>query len=230
MKGERRNVCIYFRVNDYKLIRKIKERFGIKEGITVNGECYTSISPDDWELFKEMGNRGFFDLRNKVITKIITRETIMKATKEFIETIQSYLEVEAQKDELFRVQWEKSEKTAEQACNYIMSEVSKSKRCGWADDEIYGMAKHFIDENEIDDPGSDNGVSRVVVNTAIDLSEEDKKKAQEDAKAAYLEQLKNEQKERIAKEKEKKKARLEKAKKAAEQESSLFCGDLFGGM
>ena len=92
------------------------------------------------------------------------------------------------------------------------------------------MAKHFIDENEIDDPGSDNGVSRVVVNTAIDLSEEDKKKAQEDAKAAYLEQLKNEQKERIAKEKEKKKARLEKAKKAAEQEDSLFCGDLFGGM
>ena len=77
----------------------------------------------------------------------------MEATKEFIEAIQSYLDVEAQKDELFRVQWEKSEKTAEQACNYIMSEVSKSKRCGWADDEIYGMAKHFIDENEIDDPG-----------------------------------------------------------------------------
>ena len=30
MKGERRNVCIYFRVNDYKLIRKIKERFGME--------------------------------------------------------------------------------------------------------------------------------------------------------------------------------------------------------
>ena len=232
MQEEKRKVCIYFRVNDYELIKKIKERFGIKEGITVNGECYTEIRINDWDVFRETERRGFFDIRNK--KPIITKSKIMEATKEFIETIQSYLEVEAQKDELFRVQWEKSEKTAEQACNYIMSEVSKSKRCGWADDEIYGMAKHFIDENEIDDPGSDNGVSRVVVNTAIDLSEEDKKKAQEDAKAAYLEQLKNEQKERIAKEKEKeekkKKARLEKAKKDAEQESSLFCGDLFGGM
>lgn len=234
MKGERRNVCIYFRVNDYKLIRKIKERFGIKEGITVNGECYTSISSDDWKLFKEMGNRGFFDLRNKVITKIITRETIMKATKEFIDVIQSYLEGEAGKDEQFRNKWETSGKTAEQVCNYIMSEVSKSKRAGWADAEIYGMAKHFIDEDELKDPGTENGVSRVVVNKPIDLSEEDKKRAKEEAKAAYMKQLEMEEKERIAKEKEKEEkkaaAKMEKAKKAAAQEASLFCGDLFGGM
>lgn len=234
IRGERRSVCIYFRVNDYELIRKIKERFGIKEGITVNGECYTSISPDDWDLFQETGNRGFFDLRNKVITKIITRETIMKATKDFIEVIQSYLEGEAGKDEQFRIKWESSEKTAEQACNYIMSEVSKSKRNGWADAEIYGMAKHFIDEDELKDPGTENGVRRIVVNKSIDLSEEEKKRAKEEAKAAYLKQLEIEEKERIAKEKEKEEkkaaAKMEKAKKAAAQEASLFIGDLFGGM
>ena len=228
------NVCIYFRVNDYKLIRKIKERFGIKEGITVNGECYTSISPDDWDVFKETESRGFFDLRNKVITKIITREKIMKATTEFIEVIQSYLEAEAVKDEQFRIKWETSGKTAEQVCNYIMSEVSKSKRGGFADAEIYGMAKHFIDEDELTDPGNKNGIRRVVVNKPIDLSEEDKKKAKEEAKAAYLEQLKIEEKERLAKEKEKEEkraaAKMEKAKKAAAQEASLFSGDLFGGM
>lgn len=234
MKGERRKVCIYFRVNDYKLIRKIKERFGIKDGITVNGECYTSISPDDWDVFKETERRGFFDLRNKVITKIITREMIMEATKEFIEVIQSYLDAEAGNDEQFRIKMESSGKSANQVCNYIMSEVSKSKKCGWADDEIFGMAKHFIDEDELKDPGTENGVSRVVVNKSIDLSEDEKKKAKEEAKAAYLEQLKLEEKERIAKEREKeekkKAAKIEKAKKAAAQEASLFGGDLFGGM
>ena len=234
MKGERRKVCIYFRVNDYKLIRKIKERFGIKEGITVNGECYTSISPDDWDVFKETEHRGFFDLRNKRVKTIITRERIMEATKEFIEVIQSFLDAEADKDEQFRIKMESSGKSAKQVCNYIMEEVSKSKICGWADDEIFGMAKHFIDEDDLKDPGTENGISRVVVNKPIELSEEDKKKAKEEAKAEYLEQLKLREKEKLAKEREKeekkKAAKMEKAKKAAAQEASLFGGDLFGGM
>lgn len=232
MQEEKRKVCIYFRVNDYALIKNIKERFGIKEGITVNGECYTEIRVNDWDVFRETEQRGFFDIRNK--KPIITKSKIMKATKEFIDVIQSYLEGEAGKDEQFRNKWETSGKTAEQVCNYIMSEVSKSKRAGWADAEIYGMAKHFIDEDELKDPGTENGVSRVVVNKPIDLSEEDKKRAKEEAKAAYMKQFEMEEKERIAKEKEKEEkkaaAKMEKAKKAAAQEASLFCGDLFGGM
>ena len=73
MQEEKRKVCIYFRVNDYELIKKIKERFGIKEGITVNGECYTEIRVNDWDVFRETERRGFFDIRNK--KPIITNNT-----------------------------------------------------------------------------------------------------------------------------------------------------------
>ena len=61
MQEEKRKVCIYFRVNDYALIKKIKERFGIKEGITVNGECNTEIRVNDWDVFRETERRGFFE-------------------------------------------------------------------------------------------------------------------------------------------------------------------------
>lgn len=64
-KPKRVKVCIYFRIRDMQVIRAIKRHFGIKEGITVNGECYTSIKQSDWETFKETERRGFFSIRNK---------------------------------------------------------------------------------------------------------------------------------------------------------------------
>lgn len=227
-------VCIYFKVNSYEVTRRIKERFGITEGITVNGECYTSIKQEDWEVFKETERRGFFQLRNKKHLHTISKVTIMKATQGFYDAIQKYLESEAEKDELFKAQWEKSGKNTQQVCNYIMSEVSKSRRCGWADEEIFGMAKHFIDEDELKDPGEANRVHRIVVNNQMDLSTEDKQKAMEIAKVEYKAQLMREEAERRAKQKEaeekKKQAKAEKAKQRAAQEQSLFGGDLFGGI
>ena len=53
-----------------------------------------------------------------------------------------------------------------------------------------GMAKHFIDEKELKDPGSEaNNVSRVVVDTHVELTEEEKQKAMEKAQQNYEKKL-----------------------------------------
>lgn len=233
-RKKRIEVCMYFKVSNYEVTRRIKQRFGITEGITVNGECYTSIKQEDWEVFKETERRGFFKLRNKKHIHTISKVTIMKATDNFIHAIQKYLEREAENDEQFKAKWEKSGKGVNQVCNYIMTEVYKSRRCGWADDEIFGMAKHFIDEDELKDPGEANRVHRIVVNDTVELTTEDKEKAMQKAKVEYMAQLKRAEAERLAKQREeeekKKQAKAEKAKRRAAQEQSLFSGDLFGGM
>lgn len=67
---------------------------------------------------------------------------------EFEKVIEAHLDSRAANDEVFRTKYEsRGEKAVEECCRYIISEVKKSGRCGFADDEIFGMAVHFIDEN-----------------------------------------------------------------------------------
>ena len=95
------------------------------------------------------------------------------------------------------------------------------------------MAKHFIDEKELKDPGSKaNNVSRVVVDTHVELSEEEKQKAMEKAQQNYEkkleEQEKKRQEEQREREKKAKEKRLQAAKEKQEKEAAMM-GDLFGG-
>ena len=138
---------VYYRTNDIPVIRKIQERFKFPKRMTVNGEWPVVVDGSDWELLKETEKRGFIEIRNKAMN--------MKATELFIKRIEEYLKKEADANQEFakRMQ-EQPEKTPEAVCNYILSEVSKTRQSGWADEEIYGMAKHFIDEAELKDPGS----------------------------------------------------------------------------
>lgn len=140
-------VVVYYRTEDISVIRKIQGRFGFPKCMTVNGEWPVVVNGDDWELLKETEKRGFIDIRNKQIKN-------MKATELFIKRIEDYLKKEADADlEFAKRMKEQPEKTPEAVCNYILLEVSKSKRSGWDDEEIYGMAKHFIEDTE----GNDNG-------------------------------------------------------------------------
>ena len=159
----------------------------------------------------------------------------MKATELFIKRIEDYLKKEADADpEFAKKMQEQSEKTPEVVCNYILSEVSKTKRSGWADEEIYGMAKHFIDEAELKDPGSGaNSVSRVVVDTHVELTEEEKleamAKAQQNYENKLAEQEKKKQEEQREREKKAKEKRLQAAKEKQEKEAAMM-GNLFGGI
>ena len=221
-------ITIYYRTRDINTIRKIQERFGFPKCMTVNGECPVIVDGKDWAILKETEERGFIEIRNKSIRS-------MKATELFIKRIEDYLKKEADADPEFakRIQ-EQPEKTPEAVCNYILSEVSKAKQSGWADEEIYGMAKHFIDEDELKDPGSGaNSVSRVVVDTHVELTEEEKleamAKAQQNYENKLAEQEKKKQEEQREREKKAKEKRLQAAKEKQEKEAAMM-GDLFGGL
>jgi len=58
---------IYFKTNDWNIIHKIQQRFGLPSCVTVNGEtCQPcDIKPEDMELLKETEKRGFISIRNK---------------------------------------------------------------------------------------------------------------------------------------------------------------------
>lgn len=96
----------------------------------------------------------------------------MKGTEQFKEIIKNYLDNRAKEDELFRAKYKTTTRTIDDIVNYIFSEVQKSGCCGFADEEIYSMAVHVVDEPtlEIGKPTSCN----VVVNYHIDLTEEEK--------------------------------------------------------
>ena len=73
----------------------------------------------------------------------------MNGTEAFKKTIKDYLDRRAAEDALFAESYAKEGKSIEECCNYIFVEVQKSGCCGFADDEIYGMAVHYYDEDNL---------------------------------------------------------------------------------
>lgn len=103
----------------------------------------------------------------------------MKGTKEFKATIQAYLEERARTDELFAVSYAKAGKNIDDCITYILNEVRRSGCNGFNDDEIYSMALHYYDEDDIK-VGSKISC-QVVVNHTVELTDEEKAEARKDA-------------------------------------------------
>jgi hypothetical protein len=72
-------------------------------------------------------------------------------TDPFKETISAHLQEVAKNDKLFAETLKKPNKSIDSCINYIYSEVRKTKRCGWNDDEIFNMAIHYYDEDSIEE-------------------------------------------------------------------------------
>ena len=104
----------------------------------------------------------------------------MKGTQAFQDTIAQYLMARAENDPLVAVRLANPSKTMEQCCAYIIGEVKKSGCCGFTDDEIYGWAMHFWDEPEIEASNIATNC-QVVVNHTVELTEEEKEQARQDA-------------------------------------------------
>lgn len=103
----------------------------------------------------------------------------MKATDYFKQTIQNYLELRAESDALFVPRYHNPRKSIDNCITYILNEVRRSGCNGFADDEIYSMALHYYDEEDIDVGKPIN--CKVVVNHTIELTEEEKQQAHEQA-------------------------------------------------
>lgn len=137
----------------------------------------------------------------------------MKPTDPFKAAIQKHLEQVAQQDQLFAETMKKPNKNIDDCITYIINEVQKSGRQGFTDDEVYGMAIHYYDEDDLK-PGEKIN-AEVVVNHVVELTEQEK----EDAKQKAIEEAIEEAKEKMQKKKTSKKV-VEAS--TAEPEIDLF--------
>lgn len=136
----------------------------------------------------------------------------MKTTDQFKNTIKGYLDNRAQNDELFAVVYAKENKNIDDCITYILNSVKASGCNGFTDEEVFGMAVHYYDEDNID-------IGRpvrcdVVINHEVELTEEDK----QEAKRAAMYQVIQMEKQRLSGNKPAKK----KEETKAVEEPSLF--------
>ena len=103
----------------------------------------------------------------------------MKASNHFTRTILTHLELRAESDSLFAESFAKENKNIDDCVTYILNEVQKSGCMGFADDEIYSMAVHYYDEDDIEVGKPMSG--KIVVNHIVELTEEEKEQAKQDA-------------------------------------------------
>jgi len=103
-----------------------------------------------------------------------------KGSLAFKHTIKEYLEDRGSRDPLFARIVMKPNKNMDDCIIYIINTVEKSGCNGFTDDEIYNMAIHYFDEDNIA-VGSEKTNMRVIVNHKVELTEEDKKEAHDQA-------------------------------------------------
>ena len=135
----------------------------------------------------------------------------METTDHFKNTIKSYLDNRAQEDPLFAEKYANEKKNIDDCANYILNEVQKSDCNGFTDDEVYGMAVHYYDEESID-IGKEISC-RVAVNHTVELTEVEKQEARQKAIDNYQADYRN----KILNQKKKKQEKLAEETPEVEQ-------------
>ena len=107
----------------------------------------------------------------------------MKTTEHFKRTIQAHLDRIASEDELFARFYSNPSKNPDDCITYILNTVKESGCNGFADEEIYSMAIHYYTEENINVGKPMN--CNVVVNHAVELTEEEKEEARNHAKRRF---------------------------------------------
>ena len=137
----------------------------------------------------------------------------MKGTEHFTRTIAEYLNQRAMADPLFAPNLMRPNKNIEECITYILDGVQKSGCNGFDDDEIFSMAVHYYDEDNIEIGKPTN--CQVMVNHMVELTEEEKAEARQEAIKQY-------QREELAKI-QSRNARVKKTENIATQvQPSLF--------
>lgn len=110
----------------------------------------------------------------------------MKPSEGFKDLIIKRLNEVAERDTLFGETLKKENKNIDDCITYILNSVKKSDCNGFADEEIYGMAAHYYDEDDID---IGNPIQcRVVVNHKAELTQEEIDEAKSIARAKIMEE------------------------------------------
>jgi len=113
----------------------------------------------------------------------------MKATQEFARTIGRYLASRAEESPLFAEMLENPRKSTDGCVSYILGCVRDSGCNGFTDDEIFGMAVHYYEEDSLEAVGPVK--CTVVVNHQVELTPEEIQEAKERARQDLLAQETN---------------------------------------
>ena len=97
-----------------------------------------------------------------------------------------YLEQRAEEDTLFAKKYRNPAKNIDECVTHILNYVQKSGCSGFTDGEIFGQDIHYYEENEIEVGKPMN--CQVVVNHVVELTEEEKAEARQNAARRYQEE------------------------------------------
>lgn len=106
----------------------------------------------------------------------------------FEEAIKAYLDQRASEDEQFAKSYAKENKSIEECCQFILAEAgdrvankSGAQSYGMTDEEVYGLAVHYYDEDDIKIKPLSARSEVMQTNVTYTPSEEDKARAKEAA-------------------------------------------------
>lgn len=140
------------------------------------------------------------------------------------DVIKAYLDKRAKNDELFAQNYAKKNKNIDECLEYVIGEAKKKGNAVYMTDaEVFGLAVHYYDEDDIKINKLPKGTHMNASASAEELSEEDKAKAHEQAVKEYQQQciyrMREADEEKAKKLAERRKAERERSKHA---EQSLF--------
>lgn len=109
----------------------------------------------------------------------------MANNNSFNEAIKAYLDKRAVEDPLFAPKYANPKKSINECCNYIMGEARKrGNAVVISDEEVYGMAVHYYDEEDIKInklPANSRASVSSPAPAPVELTEEEKKAVREAA-------------------------------------------------
>ena len=104
----------------------------------------------------------------------------IKVSDPFKQVVLAELTRRAEKDSLFAKPFSKPNKNIDACISYVLNTVKQSGICGFTDDEVFGMASHYYDEDDI--ANLEPMKCKVVVNHTIQLTTEEIQAAKKEAR------------------------------------------------
>lgn len=149
----------------------------------------------------------------------------------FENAIKEYLDARAKEDVKFAEKYSDEKKSIEECCRFILGEMRKKAKSGMygaTDAEVFGLAVHYYDEEDI--KVEKNVSAEVVINRELTEEEKQEFKKRKKAKAKTEEQMKEEDRKRREElrkrtAEDKKRKEQERKKKEQEEEGLLFLFD-----
>lgn len=178
---------------EYEGIYSKKSRHTTQEGYNRDTEKYNLATAKGWRVLRYTA-ANYKNLQTDIL-KLINTNQIMKSTETFKKTISEQLDKVAANDQAFAEKMNNPKKNIDDCVTYILNTVKKSGCNGFTDDEIYGMAIHYYDEENVEVGGKVS--AQVVVNHVVEISEEEKAEAKQKAIDLLIQEAKEAEKDKL---------------------------------